>query len=578
MASTTAFFTGLSGLAANARNLDVIGNNIANVNTTAFKSSRLMFSTQISRTLNAGSPPGTNTGGTNPSQIGLGVQIAGTQRNFAPGSISTTGDPRDLAIDGSGFFIVDRAGAQLYTRAGSFRQNSNYDLVSIEGDRVQGFGVDKNFNVVKGVLKPINIPVGIMTLAEATTEVRMGGNLNSGGALPTHGSSSAFGALTALPTAAPPPAAGDVLDTNTRLVDIADPTNPANPMMTAGQTITLHGAKKGSQDVADSTFTVTATSTVQDYMDFLTSSLSINTASGNNPDGKTPGVALDPTTGIMTITGNTGTTNSIDVGTTNLLLSQGAASPTTPFTLATNSAADGESVNTSFVVYDSLGTPLTVNLRVTLESKQSTGGTTWRYYAESPDTKTASKVIGGGTISFDSAGQQIGTPSISLGIDRTGTGAATPLTFNLDFNGPGSGVSALAGQDSNLAELAQDGAPLGTLQGYSVGQDGTITGTFANGLTRTLGQVAVASFTNPEGLVEIGGTTYATGANSGEPLVTAPLELGTGKVVGGALELSNTDLSQEFVNLILASTGYSAASRIITTTDQLMQQLLAIGR
>ena len=111
-----------------------------------------------------------------------------------------------------------------------------------------------------------------------------------------------------------------------------------------------------------------------------------------------------------------------------------------------------------------------------------------------------------------------------------------------------------------------------------VGQDGRITGAFSNGLTRTLGQVALATFTNAEGLVDVGGNTYRTGANSGEALIGPALTLGSGKIVGGALELSNVDLSQEFVNLILASTGYSASSRIITTTDQLMQQLLAIGR
>jgi flagellar hook protein FlgE len=578
MASTTAFFTGLTGLAVNARNLDVIGNNIANVNTTAFKSSRMLFSTQFSRSLSSGSPPGDNSGGTNPSQIGLGVQIAGTQRNFSPGSVSTTGDPRDLAIDGSGFFIVDRAGSQLYTRAGSFRQNSNYDLVTIGGEKVQGFGVDANFNVVKGVLKTINIPVGIMSLAEATSEVRVGGNLNTGGALPTHGSTSAFGALSALASASPAPSPGDALETTTRLVDIADTTTPTNPMMTAGQTITVHGAKKGSQDIGDSTFTVTGTSTVQDFMDFLTSALNIDTTTGANPDGATPGVSLDPVSGVITITGNTGTVNTLDVAGSNLLLSGGSGSPTTPLTLSTTTQADGESVNTSLVVYDSLGTPLTVNLRLVMDSKQATGGTTWRYYAESADNQGTSKIIGSGTIAFDAQGQPTGSPVVPMSIDRTGTGAVTPMSFNMSFNGPGSGVSALSGQNSSIAELYQNGAPLGTLQGYSVGQDGTITGTFQNGLTRTLGQVAIATFTNPEGLVELGGSVYATAANSGEPLITSPLELGSGKVIGGALELSNTDLSQEFVNLILASTGYSAASRIITTTDQLMQQLLAIGR
>ena len=139
-------------------------------------------------------------------------------------------------------------------------------------------------------------------------------------------------------------------------------------------------------------------------------------------------------------------------------------------------------------------------------------------------------------------------------------------------------VTALASQSSNVASVYQDGAPIGTLSSFSVGRDGIITGGFTNGLTRTLGQVAVATFSNPAGLVETGGNMFTTGPNSGNPIVGEPLELGAGAIVGGALELSNVDLSQEFINLILASTGYSAASRVITTTDQLMQQLLVIGR
>src|ERR1041385_3129425 len=129
MASTTALYTGLSGLTAHSRRPEVIGNNIANANTTAFKSSRLMFETQISRVFSNGSAPDTNFGGTDPFEVGLGVSIAGTQRDMNAGSITATGDPRDLAIDGKGFFIVDRSGQQLYTRAGSFRQNANNDLV-----------------------------------------------------------------------------------------------------------------------------------------------------------------------------------------------------------------------------------------------------------------------------------------------------------------------------------------------------------------------------------------------------------------------------------------------------------------
>src|SRR5436189_4281044 len=107
MASTTALFTGLSGLNANARRLDVIGNNIANVNTTAFKSNRMSFSPTFSRNFSLGTAPSATSGGTNPGQIGLGVSIAGTQRNFTNGAISATGVATDVAIEGDGFFIVD---------------------------------------------------------------------------------------------------------------------------------------------------------------------------------------------------------------------------------------------------------------------------------------------------------------------------------------------------------------------------------------------------------------------------------------------------------------------------------------
>jgi flagellar hook protein FlgE len=450
--------------------------------------------------------------------------------------------------------------------------------VTIGGERVQGFGVDSDFNIVNGVLQNINIPVGVMTLAESTKNIRLGGNLNAGGNVPTHGSLTNLGALSALPTAAPAPAPGNQLETTSRLIDIADPANPTSALMTSGQTITITGAKKGTQTVEDQTFTVSGTSTVQDLLTFINNSLNISTLIGNNPDGSTPGAALNATTGVISIVGNTGSANNIDLKQANIVLDGGTGPASTPFAATSAQTADGESVLTTMVAYDSLGTPLTINLRMSLESKQGGSGTTWRYYAESPDNMGVNKMIGTGTLNFDSAGRVTGNPSVAVSIDRTGSGAATPMSFEFEFNGPAAGVTALANNTSSLAALSQDGSALGTLQGFSVGNDGTITGTFSNGLIRTLGQVAMATFTNPEGLLDVGGNLFASAPNSGETLVAAPLTLGTGKIVGGALELSNTDLSQEFVNLILASTGYSAASRIITTTDQLMQQLLALGR
>jgi flagellar hook protein FlgE len=579
MASTTAMFTGLTGLIANARNLDVIGNNIANVNTTAFKSSRMMFATQFSRTLSGGTQPGANSGGTNPSQIGLGVTIAGTQRNFTSGSISPTGDPRDLAIDGNGFFVVKRGTSTLYTRAGNFRPNAYNELVvGGTGERLQGYSVDSSFNIVKGTLTDLTIPLGTLTVAEQTRSVSLSGNLNASGKLPTRGSSTMFSALSLLPTASPAPAPGNVIEPTSRLVDIDSPTAPGTAMFTAGQMLELSGAKKGTTDVPAKTLDITSATTVQDLMDFYAGTLSIDTTVGTNPDGSTPGVTIDSTTGILSIIGNIGTVNSIAIDSADVSLKSGGTTIGTPFTVTSNTAGDGESVKTPLTVYDSLGNPVQVNVSLVLESTPGGSGTVWRYFVDSPDNKGPTPVVGTGTVSFGPTGRIISSPTVGLTVDRTGTGAITPLQFDLNFAGSTGGVTGFGDQASTLASLAQDGAPIGTLNSFGIGQDGTITGGFTNGLTRTLGQVAIATFSNAEGLLESGGNMYTPSANSGNPLIGEPLELGAGKLVAGALELANVDLSQEFINMILASTGYSAASRVITTTDQLVQQLLTIGR
>jgi len=124
----------------------------------------------------------------------------------------------------------------------------------------------------------------------------------------------------------------------------------------------------------------------------------------------------------------------------------------------------------------------------------------------------------------------------------------------------------------------QDGSATGTLNGFSIGSNGIVTGTFTNGLTQTLGQVAVAEFNNPLGLIDDGGNLFSAGANSGVPVITSPQQLGAGSIRSGALELSNVDISQEFINMIIASTGFSASSRVITTSDQLITELLNTNR
>lgn len=586
MASTTALFTGLSGLISNSRRLDVIGNNISNVNTTAFKSNRMQFTPTFSRNFSLGTAPGGSTGGTNPGQIGLGVTVAGTQRNFNNGAIGATGVATDVAIEGDGFFIVDVAGARHFTRAGNFVRNPSNELVTQSGGRVMGFGVDEQFNVVEGALEPLSIPVGTMTLAEASRNVLFNGNLNASGTPGTTGSihvGRAWFADAAMTV--PVDASTDLTTTDVWMSDGAGGSVLAFDGSSNPKTITLSGVEKGGKDLGTKTFAFSAAAvdgadahgtTLGDYMEFLEDALGLDDSAVGGSSNLGGNVAINAA-GQLVITGNEGTVQDLGLETADFVVGTPGSGSGQPLVLSKAGSANGESVRTSFVVYDSLGTPLTIDLTFTLQQTSPSGGTTWQFCAESNDNDAAGRLIGLGEVTFDASGRFLAASNQSFSIVRT-NGAVSPLTVNMDFNSGADSVSSLTDTASNLAAVFQDGSPIGTLSNFSIGEDGRISGSFTNGLTRTIGQIALAKFSNPEGLVDAGDNLFRTGPNSGTPLVSKPRDFGTGRLVGGALELSNVDLSQEFINMILASTGYSAASRVITTTDELINQLLALGR
>lgn len=590
MASMSAMFTGLSGLASNSQRLDVIGNNIANVNTTGFKSSRIHFESMFSRNFSLGTAPGGASGGTNPTQVGLGTMISATQRNFSNGTINPTGISTDLAIEGDGFFIVNNGNERFYTRTGSFERNSNNDLVTLGGGRVMGYPVDGQFNVMQGQLSPLNIPIGSMTLAEATRSVSLNGNLNAAGVVATTGS-----VHQTLPMlAGPDPATTAAMDGTEDLVGGGMNLYVENPTpslaIEAGQntTITISGIEKGGKDLGTFTFGFMDQATadargvdgygnnMQDFAEFLETIMGLNNTAmdGHNLGGN---VSINGA-GEIIITGNEGTVQDLRITDAAITATSDSGNGmTNPFSFTRTGAADGESVRTSFVVYDSLGTPLTVELTFVLQQTNEGEGSTWMFLAESSDHDDIGRMIGQGIVEFDRNGQLLSHTDSSVTISR-GNGAETPFSFEMSFDSGADSVSALTDQQSTLSATSQDGSPIGTLSNFSIGNDGLITGSFTNGLTRTLGQVALANFTNPEGLVDVGNNLFSVGVNSGAPVVTTAGEFGTGRVIGGALELSNVDLSQEFINMIMASTGYSASSRVITTTNELIQQLLVLGR
>jgi flagellar hook protein FlgE len=584
MASTTALYTGLSGLNAYSRSLEVIGNNIANVNTTAFKSSRANFQDAFYRTLSPGTEPRDASGGTDPYQIGMGVSISGTQRDFRQGTISATGNPNDLAIDGAGFFIVSNGADPFYTRAGDFALDANQALVNPAGLTLQGYAADEGFNITVGTLSDLTIPIGAMTLAEATHNTSFRGNLNAAGDVPTRGAlvnlrGTETGGLGLIAGATVPPGPGNVLESSSLLTEIETPDDPGSgtPLFAAGQSVELRNATKGGATVPTAQFAIGGASTVQDLMDFLVGALGIQTTGSPNPDGRAPGATLDPQTGIVSITGNTGTINDLDLADAINQLDAGGALLGRPFYHEKAATADGESVRTTFLAYDSLGAPLTVNLGMVLDSKADTG-TTWRYYVDSADDTDPGLAVATGTLEFDNFGGLVTTTPVPIQIHHDGTGAATPQEINLSFADSASRVTALADETSAIAASSSDGSPIGTLQSFSIQADGTIMGGFSNSILRPLGRLAVADFNNAPGLIDLGSNTFKTGPDSGDAMVNPPGVLGNGTISAGSLELSNVDLGAEFTKMILASTGYSASSRVMRTADELLQQLMVLGR
>ncbi|MFN9854125.1 MAG: flagellar hook-basal body complex protein, partial [Planctomycetota bacterium] len=184
MGLTSALSTALTGMNAAETQIDVLGNNLANSQTVGFKASDVVFSTQFLQTMSIGAVPTADNGGRNPRQTGLGVQIAAINQNFRQGAIEISSSATDLAIQGEGFFQVSGAQEEkLYTRNGIFRLNSSNELVTSDGFRLLGFGVDDEFNIQPTQLAPLTIPVGTQKIAQETTKVEFEGTLSPRGDL-----------------------------------------------------------------------------------------------------------------------------------------------------------------------------------------------------------------------------------------------------------------------------------------------------------------------------------------------------------------------------------------------------------
>ncbi|HSF08234.1 MAG TPA: flagellar hook protein FlgE [Nitrospirales bacterium] len=446
MGITSAFFAATSGINATSRALSEIGNNIANAQTIGYKSRSVSFGDLFGATIGGG--------GTSTALVeGRGVRVLGIDPSFTQGSLQTTSNALDLAIDGDGFFRVsDATGNIFYSRAGQFDIDSQGNLVNPAGLRLQGDQADDT-GLLTGSIGNLTLTTSTQPGVQ-TSEITMSGRL------------AANAPINAYTTA-----------------QVLDP--QSNSGLFPGSTSVRVFDSQGRGHDLTVYFAKTANNTWDYNVIAPDSEVTVPVGDSN------------PTTG-------------------NALVAQGTLTYTPDGFLSLESDPSGHDIT-------------------------FTGG------VDAPQT-----------IIFD----------FGTSITEGGAGTDGLLQQGESLNNKG----------LILDTLSQDGYGPGSLAGTSIGEDGVITGRFDNGTTRTLGQVRLTRFINPDGLQPIGRNLFIQSGDSGTPLDGVPGTGAFGKVSASTLEASNVDLGEELVNMITMQRGFQANSRIITTTNDLLGELVNLAR
>ena len=531
------FSIALSGLDANSSALNTIGNNLANLNTTAYKGSATSFEDLFYQEIG-------QSGSGDAIQVGAGTKVSGTNTDFSQGTIlpSAASNSNDMALEGNGYFLVQQNGQQSLTRAGDFQLSNDGSLITQDGANVLGYPV-------------VNEP------GKGTQNFSVTANLSSGAAVGDTFSSSiqVFDSLGQAHTATVeyqnvaantwfcsvslPPADTSGLPVHAFLTFSATGVpslswiNYAYPGMTDGATLNMDWNPNGLTDTAGPSVNI---STAQDGSPAVNDAIDVNA----NPQAIT-----------------------IPVGST-----QGAqATQNISATVNLNSnAPDGTSFTTPVGVYDSLGQNHEMTITYT---KTSTN--TWDYSLSLPaGDASGTPVNNTGTLIFDSSGNLTSPAGFVGGISFPGMAdGASNLTFNWNLNGGGSAITQLASANSN-GPVNQDGFASGNYAGFTVDPSGIIQAQFSNGNTRTIGQIAVATVANEQGLLATGQNNFQTTVASGQAVAGIAGTGGRGTVDDGALEQSNVNIATEFSNLIVAQRAFEADAKTMTTFDTITHDVL----
>lgn len=538
-------FSGVAGLQNHQTRMDVIGNNIANVNTIGFKAGRANFQDMLSQTLQGASGANDNTGGTNAMQIGLGSSIGSIDTIFTDGSTQTTGKQTDLAISGSGFFIVRNGTNQFYTRAGNFDFDEIGNLVSTStGYHVMGWNADASGNVNTGSdLEAIVISSNLTMPPKASTSITYGGNLNAKANIGSQAQTS-ISVYDSLGNGHKVTQSYIKTGDNTWLYS----TSVADGTITAGQYGVITYKTDGTVDsIRDITPSAVPTATVS-------FDLGLDNTAGST--GTTYFSAFDSSGALhqykMTLTN----TASYVAGTTDGVWS---------YSITDASDTSGASLGSGTVTCDNAtGVYSFSPASFTAEGNAITLG-----------VGISNAPVNGSTTATATLPYTVGASQSDLAITPTPAGTANNLTISRSSMAQ---ITQYGATTSTIAAADQDGYTAGSLQKKSIDGTGTIIGTFSNGETMKLAQIAMANFSNPGGLTKAGDNMYVQSNNSGEPYIGTADSGGLGSLTASALEMSNVDLSQEFSNMIITQRGFQANSKIITTSDEMLEILANLKR
>ena len=563
-------YSGVAGLKTHQTRMDVIGNNIANVNTTAYKSSSMTFSELMSQTTQkaSGANATTGVGGTNAKQIGLGVKAGAINTAITTqGSAQSTGNPFDIMITGDNFFVVSNGSENFFTRDGSFYVDGAGNLaMTSTGYNVMGWGVDKTTgNIKQDTVTALRImsSANMTYPPEATTKANISGILDQNDK--------------------------DVTSANGKTVNL-NFFDARGYSYTAKFTFKQSGGDKTNEysmelnKILDSTGKEMDISGItfgeKNLEQTLSSKLSLNTDSYKWDDA---------TKTLQTTATPPETVAALDKIFTNgaLITDKDKAEEVQKNLDAIAKAYGYEGSTDEFLKLYTTGKTGQVTVQKMLENmSQNMTGDDILPKAKNEELTMTGRKFDGAKVVFDKDSGKLqsinnSTTNLSTTLNFPASmGNFSNITIDLSecTNYDNKGTSTVGATSGDLDGLGTGRRP-GDMIGVSIQKDGMIYASYDNGMTKLLGQIATAAFANASGLEKEGDNLYSATLNSGEfDGIGVDITAGGGYMSTGQLEMSNVDLSSEFTEMITTQRGFQANSRIITVSDTLLEELTNLKR